>query len=227
MSHARVESLDVLRGFKAALVKFIEASNVALVDAESDLNRTRLWVETEQLAHWNQQLRKRTEALARAEEALRMKKVFKDVTGARQSYVDEEKAVQKARRALEHAQQKMAATQGWKRRLEKVANDYRGNVQRLATTVGADLPAAVAKVENLLRSLEAYTAEGPAEVTSTAAPTEADAARAATMAGSMARAAADDTAPVSDMAAAASTETPPVETAAQPDVAGSNHAGDQ
>lgn len=219
---ARVESLDVLKAFKAALVKFIEAANLALVDAESDLNRTRLWVETEQTSFWNVQVRKRAEALARAEEALRMKKVFKDVTGARQSYVDEEKAVQKARRALEHAQQKLAATQGWRRRLEKVDNDFRGSVQRLATTVGADLPAAVARVENLLRTLEAYVAMGPAEAASTAgeAAPSGGAPPAGESAASMARGRIDEAEPQRDNspqapaepgAAAAGHEAPPKE----------------
>jgi hypothetical protein len=167
MSQARVESLDVLKTFKVALVKFIESANAALIDAESDLVRTRLWIETEQQTYWQGQIKKRTELLARAEEALRMKKVFKDVTGARQSYVDEEKAVQKARRMLESAQHRYAATQQWKRRMEKIGHDYKGSVQRLSTTVASELPAAVSKIENMLRTLETYVATSPIEVTST------------------------------------------------------------
>lgn len=168
MAQARVESLDVLKGFKAALVKFIEAANVALVDAESDLNRTRMWIETEQSVYWQRQIKQRQDRLARAEEALRMKKVFKDVSGARQSYIDEEKAVQKARRALEEAHHKAAATLSWKRKMEKVSHEFRGSIQKLSTTVGSDLPAAVARVENMLRTLEQYVAESPLEVTSSA-----------------------------------------------------------
>lgn len=176
MSQARVESLEVLKSFKAALVKFIEAANVAIVDAEGDLNRTRMWIETEQSTHWQREIRRRQDILARAEEALRMKKIFKDVTGARQSYIDEEKAVQKARRAIEHAQQKAASTASWRRKMEKVAHDFKGSIQRLGTTVAADLPAAVARVENMLRKLEAYVAAGPVEVTSAsgAPPSSAD-----------------------------------------------------
>jgi hypothetical protein len=170
MPQARVESLDVLKSFKVALVKFIEAANVAIVDAESDLNRTKMWIETEQSVFWQRQIKQRQAALARAEEALRMKKIFKDVSGARQSYIDEEKAVQKARRAVEHAEQKSAATMAWKRKMEKVSHDFKGSIQKLGTTVAADLPNAVARVENLLRTLEQYVALGPAEATSTTEP---------------------------------------------------------
>jgi hypothetical protein len=166
MSQARVESLEVIKSFKAALVKFIESANVALTDAESDLHRTRLWLELEQSTYWQGQIKKRQELLARAEEALRSKKIFKDVTGARQSYVDEEKAVRIARARLEEANQKLAATQQWKRRMDKITHDYKGSVAKLATSLAADLPNAVVKMENLLRTLEQYIAAAPTEVTS-------------------------------------------------------------
>ena len=39
---ARVESIDALESFKRALWKFAEAANVALGDAEADLEKTDL-----------------------------------------------------------------------------------------------------------------------------------------------------------------------------------------
>ena len=65
----RVESLDALRSFKIALVKFAEAANVALGDADSELQRTLTWLETEQLSYWQGQHRKRAEMVTRAKEA--------------------------------------------------------------------------------------------------------------------------------------------------------------
>ena len=54
---ARVESIDALRNFKRALQKFAEAASVALGDAESEIQRTQIWLETEQRSHWNNQAR--------------------------------------------------------------------------------------------------------------------------------------------------------------------------
>jgi hypothetical protein len=54
--------------------------------------------------------------------------------------------------------------------MEKVSHEFRGSIQKLSTTVGSDLPAAVARVENLLRTLEEYLAVGPVEVASAAEP---------------------------------------------------------
>ena len=53
---ARIESIGELRAFRVALVKFVDACNVALGDAESDMQRTLTWVERDQLAFWNGQL---------------------------------------------------------------------------------------------------------------------------------------------------------------------------
>src|SRR5579875_2662200 len=116
---AKVESIDALKVFRVAMIKFAENANVALGDAESEVQRVQMWLENEQQSHWNQQIRKRTEVLGRAKEALRMKKVFKDASGSSQSYIDEEKAVQKATRALEEAQEKLANVKQWARKFQK------------------------------------------------------------------------------------------------------------
>lgn len=176
MSQARVEDLEALKNFKIALLKFQETANVALTNAEGDLTRTSLWLDIEQTPFWNVQVRKRAEALSQAEERLRMKKVFKDVVGTKPSTVDEEKAVRIARQRLEEARQKVAAVAQWKRRMEKIGHDYKGTVQRLATTVQSTLPATIASVEVMIRQLEQYVGLRPVEVQSEAdAPRSPDA----------------------------------------------------
>jgi len=72
---ARVESVETIAAFKGALLKFAEAANVALADAEGELSRTEVWLEGEQRTHWHSQVRKCTEAVGRAKEAVRMKKL--------------------------------------------------------------------------------------------------------------------------------------------------------
>ena len=62
-------------------------ARLALGDAESEMNRVLLWLETEQHAYWSGQVRKRTEAVAKAKEAVRFKKVFKDSSGRTPSAV--------------------------------------------------------------------------------------------------------------------------------------------
>ena len=65
---ARVDSIDTLKVFRVALIKFGEESNVALASAESEMQRVLGWLERDQQSFWQLQLRKRQEGLSRAQE---------------------------------------------------------------------------------------------------------------------------------------------------------------
>ncbi len=177
---ARVESIEALKNFKIALVKFGEKISAALDDAESEMRRVLNWLENEQPKYWETQLRKRHDALEKAKEALRMKKLFKDATGRTPSAVDEEKAVAVARRRMEEAEQKAIATKKWASRMQKEILLYKGQVMRLVTAASTDIPAAVAQLNNYVLTLEQYAAV-PVEAGSTAgeAPGEGQMKRAA------------------------------------------------
>jgi hypothetical protein len=153
---ARVDSVDVLKEFKIALWKFQEAATVALGDAESEMHRILLWLQTEQDSHWQHQIRKREEVVGRCREAVRMKKIFKDATGRQQSAIEEEKALKVALRNLEEAQQKLAMVRKWSRQLPKEIEMYKGGVQRFATTVQTDIPVAASHLDKLAQKLDAY-----------------------------------------------------------------------
>lgn len=168
-SGASIEDFDAIKQFRASLVKFIEAAQVALQDADSDVQRALSWIDTQQLPYWLGQVRKREDLVSRCKEALRMKTLFKDATGGRQSDVDERKALQKAMRSLEEAQAKVALCKRYIRELSKKQTEYRGSTQRLSTMVYHDLPEAVVKLGNLLAVLDQYAAsDQPADVKSVA-----------------------------------------------------------
>jgi hypothetical protein len=159
---ARVDSVDALKLFKVALLKFADAGDAALTDAESELSRTLQWLENEQRTHWGDQVRKRMEAVARAQEAVRQKKYFKDASGHTPSAIEEEKALAIAQRRLEEARQKMENCHKYARRLPKEIQVYKAGVQSLATALQTDVPSAAAHLESLIIKLEAYLALGPA-----------------------------------------------------------------
>src|SRR5580698_2405444 len=94
---------EALAAFRVALVKFQETWSASIGDAESDVHRTLSWLANDQFSYWSTQLRHRPEALARAQESLRQKKLFKDSTGRQPSAVEEQKAVTKAQNQLAEA----------------------------------------------------------------------------------------------------------------------------
>ena len=153
---ARVESVDALRSFRAALVKFAEAANVALGDAESELQRTLMWLETEQDTYWQHQVRKWTDAVAAAKEKVREKKLFRDSSGRFPSAVDEEKRLKLCVQRMEEAQQKLVNTRKWARKLQRELHNYKGGVSALSTNVAHDIPLAIARLDKMGGILDAY-----------------------------------------------------------------------
>lgn len=158
---ANVQSIEALRDFRVALIKFIEKARVAMAEAEADLQKTLNWLEHDQATLWAGQIRKRQETLSRAQEALRMKKVFKQADGTYPSAVDEEKAVRLAKARLEEAEYKAKAVAAWKRRLPKEIQLFKGGIQGLLNQLFGDLPKAVIQIEQMAGVLDAYVSLAP------------------------------------------------------------------
>lgn len=156
MSEAKVESIDAIKSFKRALFKFADAANVSLADAEADMMGVHRWLEHEQRVFWQGNVRKSTELVSRCEEALRHKRIFKDSSGRTPSAVDEEKALAKAKRMKEHAEERLENVRRYTPRVQREIMLYKGQVTRLATTLAGDLPAAAAKLDKMVATLEAY-----------------------------------------------------------------------
>ncbi|NNM85085.1 MAG: hypothetical protein HKL96_04920 [Phycisphaerales bacterium] len=157
---AQVESFELIKAFRAAMFKFQQQGLAALGDADSELRRTLVWLETEQDAFWCDQMRKRHEILERAKDALRQKTLFKDASGRPPSAVEEREAVQLAKARLAEAEQKLSNTRRWARALQKEIETYKGSVTRLYTSLESLLPAGAAHLDKLLVDLEAYAAAG-------------------------------------------------------------------
>lgn len=153
---ARVDNIDAMRFFRTALVKFQESANSALTDAESEMHQAHTWLEGEQRQHWQREIRARHEVVQRCKEAVRMKKLFKDSTGARPSAVDEEKALKVAERKLQEAEEKANNVKRHIMKLPKEVQTYKGSVQRFATNVQQDIPVALAKLGEFVAKLDEY-----------------------------------------------------------------------
>ena len=168
----RVESVDALLRFRAALCKIAEAMRVGLDEAEAEIQRVAFWIKHEQDKYWKREIEKRGELFVRAKSALNRKKLDKTALGSKFSYVEEEKAMLAAQRRLDEAKQKAAAVQRWSRVLDEEIFSYKAAVQGLDLAVDVDVPRATAQLDNMIAALEAYASSGtPGEQRSTAALT--------------------------------------------------------
>ncbi|HSW46745.1 MAG TPA: hypothetical protein VLM89_14380 [Phycisphaerae bacterium] len=172
MSTARVHSIDAIKEFRLALCGFADKAGLVLNDADCELQRTLNWLETEQYSYWEGQIRKRNEDVAKAKQAVLVKKLCRNIDGSPGSAVEEEKALRIAIRKLEEAKQKLAGVRRYAHVLQKEILNYRGQVQRLANNVAVDIPLALGRLDFCIRKLEDYVAAGgaaePEAVSSTA-----------------------------------------------------------
>jgi hypothetical protein len=155
-NQVNVEDLEAFRLFRAALLKFSQAANQSLANADAQIARVHQWLESEQTTFWQNQLRKRAEAVKLAKEAVRQKKLFKDSSGRTPSAVEEEKHLARCLAAVEHAEQKIETVRKWIPRLERAAEFYRGGISRLHATVDGDIPQAITLLDRLAATLEQY-----------------------------------------------------------------------
>jgi len=159
---ARVDSIDALKDFRVSLCKFADAIKVGLDEAESEIDRTAIWLKQDQYIHWKRQVRKYQELLTRARIELNRKQQQKTPLGGRYSCVDEKKALAAAKRRFEEAEQKFANVRRWTRQLEQETFAYKGVAQGLIQVVDADVPNALAQLDNMIAALESYASSGTA-----------------------------------------------------------------
>jgi hypothetical protein len=163
----KVEDFEAFRTLRAALLKFAQAADNALANVDSQIARTHQWLESEQASYWHGQLRKRSEMVTKAREAVRQKKLYKDSSGRIPGAIEEEKFLAKCVAAVNEAESKLLAVKRSLPRLEKARDGYRGGVAALGRDVGGEIPKAVALLDRLALSLEQYA---QIDVPETAAP---------------------------------------------------------
>ena len=156
MGPANVTSIEALERFRHAVVRFREEIMIALSSAESEIRGTFVWIERERIPHWKRLVPKRAEEVASAKGALFRKELQTMGGTARPSIIDEKKAIQKAIRVLDDAQQRLEAAKRWHVKLEREFAIYKGAVSPVASMVDRDLPNAILRLRNMVLALEAY-----------------------------------------------------------------------
>lgn len=156
MPSAKVQSIDALKEFRAALIKFAAEVRGALDAGESDISRTTMWLNGEAKSHWKNRLYKAQDQLNQARGALRQKKLMKNADGSEQSVVEEEMQVKQCQRRVEHAEEKLSNVQRWQRAMDKEVVMYKGQAQSVGTLADADIPRATARLDRMIMALEQY-----------------------------------------------------------------------
>jgi len=161
---ARVISIDALLTMQAALGRFERDLRAALDDLEMEVRRALQWIQQDAPQYWQQEVRQGWERVAEARVQLQQAMTMRRVAEHDPSCVEEKKALEKARRRLQLAQEKADAVRHWRHSVEKAVNDYLAARGQLTGWLEADLPQARTALKHMLAALESYVAiETPAD----------------------------------------------------------------
>jgi len=152
---ANVTSVDALKSVKAALIQFCADVEAALVAMELEARRPVEWIEGDRARYWPQQARRASDLMQEARQALD-RCLVRVSNEDRPSCFDEKKALEKAKRRLELAEDKSRSVHRWSSEMQKAAEDFAMHVARLRSYLETDVVKAIASVERMRAALDRY-----------------------------------------------------------------------
>lgn len=153
---ARVTSIDAVRAFTAALRCFGEEASGALTDLELEVTRAVEWIQHDRKGYWTQQVRRGWDGVAEARSNLERAMTFRRVADHRPACREEKMLLEKMKRRLRVAQEKVEAVRRWSYAVDRAVTECRSSVSQFARWLEVDLPQALAALEGISSALESY-----------------------------------------------------------------------
>lgn len=167
---AQITSSAALEAFRSDLIVYLAQMAPVLDEAGGEVLRMRGWLQNEQRDFWENQLRRRRRKLEEAQAELFNARL----STLQNSTIVQHMEVQKAKRAVEEAEQKLAAIKKWERELDNLAEPQLKQIDQLRGYLTTDMNKAVAFLTQVTQAVAAYAAvpapAAPAPVTETKKP---------------------------------------------------------
>jgi cob(I)alamin adenosyltransferase len=166
---SHVTSIDAIESFRAALIVYLSKARPTIEEVSNELTRMRVWLETDQRTRWEKEIRSLTLKLEQAQQELFAARLSKLQTAS----VVQELAVQRLRRRLREAEEKLETTRKWGRALEDRTDPLVKEIENLHSFLTIDMTRAAAHLDQVVKALEAYASvaqPGPASPAAAAPP---------------------------------------------------------
>ncbi len=150
---AKVTSLEALEDFRAKLIVYRDKASRVLDEVSDNVTRTRVWLENDRPAFWQNQIRKLTRDLEAAQQEL----FSAQLSGMRDASYNQQAAVQKIRRAIRDAEDKAKTVKQWQRHFDTRIESPARQVEKLRHFLGHDVARAVAYLNEVVKNIAAYT----------------------------------------------------------------------
>jgi hypothetical protein len=154
-THANVRSLDAVQNFRPALARFEEEAGSSLAALRMEVHRTIEWFEHDCPAYWQQIICKSFYQVAECRTQLARKQMMK-VAGRTPDCTDEKLALQRAKRRLEMAQEKLEIVRQWAIKVRRASDEFMSRLSELDRTVTSEMPRMIAHLDRIVTALEGY-----------------------------------------------------------------------
>ncbi|MEP6662457.1 MAG: hypothetical protein ABJC04_02225 [Verrucomicrobiota bacterium] len=156
-TRANVTSVEALEAFRTNLIVYLSKARPTLEEVSDNVIRTRGWLENDQRVFCEQELRRRTQKLQDAQQAM----FSAELSNLREVSADERMAVQKAKRAVLEAGEKLLRVKKWTRNFGSQVDPLAKQLEKLQTVLVTNLPEAIAFLGAIVKSLDAYSGVVP------------------------------------------------------------------
>jgi hypothetical protein len=127
------------------------------------MQRALEWIHHDRKDYWAEELRRSWDGLSAARLQLQQAQVSRRIAGHEPACIDEKRALDRAKRRLETAQQKVEAVKHWTHVIERAVDEFQQSRAQFVDWLDTDLIQAVAVLNRMTASLESYTSlEAPA-----------------------------------------------------------------
>ncbi len=157
-SPAQVRSVDALEHFRAQLVKYEQQVQSALETLSSEIRRANEWLQYDRPRHWKQQTKLAEDTAHQAKLDLERCLIF-PIAGEKPACREEKGVLKKAQQRVDYCREKSERVRHWKRQMQHEMYEYEGRVGQLRRILETELPAARAKLQQIVRRLDEYQIE--------------------------------------------------------------------
>jgi hypothetical protein len=154
---ANVSSVDSIESFRASVIAYLAKARPVLEDASDEVSRTRQWLQTDRRMYWEGQLRRRSKILQEAEQAVFSARL----SNLRETTTAEVAAVQRAKRAVQEAEEKLRLIKQWNLEFDHRVDPLVKQLESLRTMLGNIMPKGVAHLAQIVKTLDAYAGVVP------------------------------------------------------------------
>jgi hypothetical protein len=149
---AHITSVETIKLFRANLIVYLSKARPTLEEIGSDVQRTKQWLQNDQRLLWQNELKVRRKKYERAQAELFSANIsnFQEVSSAQQM------AVRRCQSQMGDAEEKIKVLERWDRDLENRAEPMAKQIEQMHGFMTTEMPRAVAYLDRIIQSLEAY-----------------------------------------------------------------------